>query len=482
MARHAAMGLVVFLGLLVAYGFWGFSYDDNFITYRYAQNLSRGEGLVYNPAEAVLGTSAPGYAVLLGALALVGRPFGLDVPAWGTLVSLLSLMVVLVLLRRAAREGEHDAPEVLMLMAAAVVLLLPLTLQLLGAEGFVVLALVAVSTDALFRARRPIVAGLLIAAAMAVRLDAGLAAASLGLVAWRRARRFPWHFAMTGIGSLLPWLWYLHTTFGRVVPHTLEGKTALREVPYTLRTWQLLDNAIGLSGSAALVLAAALGLAAAYRLRWHRQPSFQALALWLVGHELAYRLIGVWFAPWYEIYLLVSVSILAAMGAVFWAERGWRALRPVLPDVRRTGAITVLALMLLAPILIQSVRFTATNWRRPPDPRAQIYTDAGRFLRDETPAGSTVLAYEIGVLGFVAERPILDLGALVSPQFVAPKFAETRPAAAAAAHPDYIVDIETNPLMRRVLAHEGIREDYSVAAVFRDSRFGGGTVSVWQRH
>src|SRR3989337_1683613 len=44
--------------------------DDAYITFRYAQNLIAGEGLVYNPGEAVLGTTTPVYAVLLAGLGL----------------------------------------------------------------------------------------------------------------------------------------------------------------------------------------------------------------------------------------------------------------------------------------------------------------------------------------------------------------------------------------------------------------------------
>src|SRR4030081_2329551 len=39
--------------------------DDAYITFRYARNLAEGLGLVYNPGEWVLGTTAPLWAVLL---------------------------------------------------------------------------------------------------------------------------------------------------------------------------------------------------------------------------------------------------------------------------------------------------------------------------------------------------------------------------------------------------------------------------------
>jgi hypothetical protein len=52
--------------------------DDSYITFRYARNLLAGEGFVYNPGEAILGTTTPLYALLMTGLgALTG---GVDAP------------------------------------------------------------------------------------------------------------------------------------------------------------------------------------------------------------------------------------------------------------------------------------------------------------------------------------------------------------------------------------------------------------------
>ena len=58
--------------------------DDAYITFRYARNLAEGLGLVYNPGEWVLGTTAPLWAMLLGG----GYRLGLtDLPWLATIVS-----------------------------------------------------------------------------------------------------------------------------------------------------------------------------------------------------------------------------------------------------------------------------------------------------------------------------------------------------------------------------------------------------------
>ena len=52
--------------------------DDAYITFRYARNLAEGLGLVYNPGEWVLGTTAPLWAVVLA----VGYRLGAVDVAW----------------------------------------------------------------------------------------------------------------------------------------------------------------------------------------------------------------------------------------------------------------------------------------------------------------------------------------------------------------------------------------------------------------
>src|SRR5215831_1190743 len=63
-----ALALCCF-GFALAYN--GFLPDDSYITYRYAQNLLQGHGLVFNPGEYVLSTTTPLYTLLLAAAGVV---------------------------------------------------------------------------------------------------------------------------------------------------------------------------------------------------------------------------------------------------------------------------------------------------------------------------------------------------------------------------------------------------------------------------
>ncbi|MDQ6739848.1 MAG: hypothetical protein M3021_05655, partial [Actinomycetota bacterium] len=67
-AAPAAIALLCF-GFALAYD--SFLPDDSYITYRYAQNLPAGHGLVFNLGERVLSTTTPLYTLLLAAAGIV---------------------------------------------------------------------------------------------------------------------------------------------------------------------------------------------------------------------------------------------------------------------------------------------------------------------------------------------------------------------------------------------------------------------------
>src|SRR2546426_10764456 len=66
----------------------GFTLEDAFITFRYAENLVLGNGFVYNVGERVLGTTTPLLGLLL---ALLGAIFGpARIPGCASVVLLLA--------------------------------------------------------------------------------------------------------------------------------------------------------------------------------------------------------------------------------------------------------------------------------------------------------------------------------------------------------------------------------------------------------
>jgi hypothetical protein len=82
-----------------------FSYDDAYITFRVAENFATGQGLAYNVGRPDLGTTAPGYALLL---VFVHRPFDfVALPELSGLISGVSLLTICLSLYFIGQQSHH---------------------------------------------------------------------------------------------------------------------------------------------------------------------------------------------------------------------------------------------------------------------------------------------------------------------------------------------------------------------------------------
>lgn len=460
------LALLAPLLLWVASGYWGVSYDDGYITYRYARNLAEGRGLVFNEGERVLGTSAPGYAVTLGALTALGRPFGLGVEDAGSLLffgALIALPLMLV------RRGAFTVP----LLFGGLALVSRFDLELSGCEALPALALLVASFRLAWDAERPLAAGLLGGLATAFRLDSGLALAALGLALWARDRRFPVRFALAGGAPILAALAGLTLYYGSFLPTTLAGKRselALAAAGYGASEWAWLERVCGEGGAVALLALASAGALALWRLaraERHGRLALAAVGAWLIAHELFYRAVGVPFSPWYQVHLFHALLLSAVVGAWFLAERGvaWTsaaARRPV-----RTG---VLAALLALPLWVPALAYASAHRGTPPDPRIRVYRDVARASnRCAGASGGAIAAVEIGAIGYFSDRPVLDLVGLVDPELRRAKSEGRLAAALLERGPDFLVDHPTfqEPFWRPVLASDEVRSEFELVGIFR---------------
>lgn len=480
-SRTATLLLIALTATLVAATLWSHSYDDAYITYRYAQNYATHQGLVFNPGERVLGTTAPGWAFALG---LASRFLPLDPAAWGTLLSVLAL---------AWLSLAHFRPApAFSLLFATLAFTLPWNLQLLGAEGFPIVALAV--TAALLALppdpddARPVAAGVLMAAAMALRLDAALAATAVGVVLWWRGRRLPWRYGVAGLLPLAAWLALLWTKFGTVLPNTLAGKRSeagasaaggiVHWLGYTRAEWSWLHRELPSAAALWLLALAAAGavlLVFALRrradLRARHLPFVAALAGWVVAHEVLYRAVGVPFAPWYHLPTVAALLALAAWAA--WeGPRRWLAGRPALAFAT--------AALLLAPVVLPGTAWLADHRGRAPDARTALYADVGRHLAAVSRPGDVVAAVEIGALAYTSDRPVLDLMGLVDPAALDARMNGELPQHVAWRSPRYLVVAPhfTAGVLGPVV--EELRPRYRPVATFSSPRYQGGAVTLWE--
>lgn len=95
----------VVYGLLAACVFhayyWSCLVDDAYISFRYAENLAAGHGLVFNPGERVEGWTSFLWVVILGLLSLVGLPLPRAAAALGSACGVATILLAWIVGRAA---------------------------------------------------------------------------------------------------------------------------------------------------------------------------------------------------------------------------------------------------------------------------------------------------------------------------------------------------------------------------------------------
>lgn len=416
-----AVALLVGLGLAIALRDHGF--DDPYITYRYAENLAAGRGLVYNPGERVLSTTAPLYALLLAPFAAMG----LHLPAVSNTIACLGFGLGGLALYQLGRIWETPAAG---LAAGLILVLFPGMLATIGSEIGLFLALVLWGFVATAGGRYHLAAALL-ALATLVRADGAMALVAAGVFvaattrantsgaakdspvrrggARRAAPLRAWGAAALYAALLAPWVIFAWAYFGDPLPATLAAKQRQALLPESPPFLAGLLRALGFYWAAPpyrpLLTLAAVGLA--YGL-WRRRPWLLPIG-WGLLMAAAYTALGVSAYFWY--FAQPFVALVAALGL---------GVEAAVALARRWGALAAgIALAALVGLALLAVGGSLRGQLGRPDPRLAIYRGAGEWLAANTPPDAAVGMLEVGVIGFYSRRPVVDFAGLIQPEVAA---------------------------------------------------------------
>jgi hypothetical protein len=406
------------LALLLAARLGDGALDDLFITYRYADNLARGRGFVFNPGERVFGTTAPGFGLLLAAAhGLTAIP----IPRLGTLSTAAALVAIACLL---AREGRARGRAAEAALGGTLAVGCTWIWGCRGAEAPVALALVLGA--AALAGRRPAAAGALAGAAIWIRPDAALAAGLLAIILWldglgqRAAER--WRilrrYAIAAGGVVAAGLAAAWAAFGTFVPNTWLAKRvasgSIGLVATGFRGWwapavPLLARHLG----ARWELLLALGLCGQILLLRVDGRAGRLLAAYGLALALVYPLLGAPFAGWYAI-----PTVLAALYGVAWLLVGLGRLagsppRPPALRAAAAAAALVLAVLVLPPLVAAQRAWLVAS--AAPALHYAGYQRAGLYLHAAARPDERIAALEVGTLAYWSDRPVDDLLGLVTP-------------------------------------------------------------------
>jgi hypothetical protein len=404
--------------------------DDAYITFRYAENISRGVGFVYNEDERVLGTTTPLFTLILALFRFASGVSPEAASHWISAVSDAATASILCALGlRLLRGLPHGA------LAGLLFSLSPLAIRF-SISGMETALAVALMLGALLchLEHRDRAAGLLAGLAILTRPEAVLLAfvIAVGIASKSLARLVS--FSACVLVVIGPWICFAYLYFGSPLPNSLIAKSAL---PYRWTFGQTVSMLLShfaflfvgyplgrLTGVAWPGAVPNLGSPAGWSLaiipaalqsiliiigirgmlgRQRIAASFPALYLLsYVFSGLAHVMIFDWYlAPLQPFYLLfISSGLLSLVRGSF----------------SRASVPFIFSLLVLSQLT--GLRWTPDQLGLPMDAsadRERLYREVASEYASVFGRESLVAAPEIGALGYFSGARILDTVGLVSP-------------------------------------------------------------------
>lgn len=420
--------IVVSLAIFFAFRHWG--YDDPFITYRYARNLVDGAGFVYNPGQHTLSTTTPLFTLLLA----LTTSFWPDIPPVANLIGSISLAFGALFLWDLASSWKTPAVGWVSLLLYPT---FPLLLTTLSSETPIYLTFCLGAFVFYSRSNYSLTA---VSSALAIlaRPDGVLVPVILAADYLLRSRKtIPWRAVIIFLALTLPWFIIAWIYFGSPLPVTLVAK----------------QNQGALAASQQF-FGGFLSLARTYSNHWHywveallaflgiiylvrRAPRWALFLAWVAIYFISYSILQVSRYHWYYAPLVPGFIVLIGLGISQLRQVGHH----LLPSHKELFDFTIATLILLLFLAqVNDLRLL----KQQPDPRITIYRVLGEWLESNTPTNARIGTLEVGMIGYYAQRPMVDFAGLIQPDIARQLTSQTTydDAALWAANqyrPDYLV-------------------------------------------
>ncbi len=381
--------------------------DDQFILYRYIDNLAEGYGFVYNIGEKVLGSTTPLFTLVATALKVILPT--VPTPDLVAYLNISLLTAATFLFYKLCREFL----EIPLSVFATLIVIFNLSrtipegmetpLFLLTLFGFLLY---------LFRGHF-VVSTIFLSLAVLTRPDAGLIAVLAALYWWQK-KGF-WEALRLTILSLtvaLPWLIFAFFYFGSFVPQSLLTKLHSSDI-YNLHPLQ----------------AAKIQLASLSRIYWGRIFDPEHIPLQIMCNLLPFlslAFLGAWHFFRKGGWLLAAIPLVyffsfsisnpiifpwyVSQMEPLWILLSCGGVAIILQKIPRFSFHVVLLVLFAAGPLFF---WMSLVWGEGQSTKLGAF-DAGAYIGEHLEAGERVGLSDIGIVGYVSKAPVVDFIGLVS--------------------------------------------------------------------
>lgn len=383
--------------------------DDAYIHLTFAQNLVNGHGFSFNPNEPTYGVTAPFWTLLLYLIGLILDPTPELAKSLSIICGLLTIPVMYHLCCKLTLQTKYSL-SVAFLWAINI---WHIRWAASGMEATLAVLLLLMGFAA--NINRRWFAGLLFGLAALTRPEAAvlLILMILELIYFKNWKKVVM-FALTSAVVILPWIIFAANEFGTLYPNPALVKAQSNS--FVMSDFLLgLKRVVLIIGGAHTVelILLIFGIGWLWRKEGNYQLKFQPLyvmlIIWAIFPALFYLSRGVFIT---SRYLLIGIPPLI-IGAFMTIQS---------LENQNVGIVIKknLRYLVMAMVFIQiglTIKITIHHVRAF-QPTISALKELAFELKETTPSASSVAIGDVGVMGYYADRYVIDLEGLVSPQII----------------------------------------------------------------
>jgi len=385
---------------------WG--YDDPYITYKYAANISEGLGFVYNPGEKVLSTTTPLLAILLSLFA----KFGLDIPKAANLISALSLSTGAIFIWSLSNSIKTPYVGWVSLFLYP---FFPLLLSTSGSETSLYL-LFCIGALAYYEKGNHSMTAIFAAFATLTRPD-GIIIPFVLLIDYfiiKKNNKIP--LKAIGLYSIIlfPWIIFAFAYFGSPIPTTLATKQHQGLMEMSQKFFPgFLDLLKQYSSYWQYIYSSVLFLIGLIY-TFFRSKRWWVFFSWTFIYLISYTFLGVSRYFWYYAPLVPGFVVGIGLGIEAIFNNNIRFDREKININKKKILYIFVSIIFISPIIFYFIN-SSISLQKNRDKRLDIYKTVGIWINQNTPTDSKIGVLEVGIIGFYAKRTMIDFAGLLYP-------------------------------------------------------------------
>lgn len=391
----------------------GFPLDDAWIHQTYARNLGLNGIMAFSPGEPSTGSTSPAWTVLLAAGYLLQIPFFSWAYIWGSIFAVATAFTAALLSHNYFGDFKRA-------VIVAIICIIEWHLAWSALSGMEISFFIFLSLLTLLCLQRntsPLLMGLLIGLTFLVRPEGIILGGIYGLKLLLTNRRYPRQmfseigkFAIVFLLIISPWILFNLNYTGRPFPNTISSKFMQYGYPWSLwKSMKYIWNVLIYFLEGPLMLLVPCVGFVIYRAYRNQQSDLLyplAWALTLVG-LYAVALPAIYHHGRYLMPLIPIITIYGVQGLFQLLEK--------LPQTSllRPAIWLVFGIMLISLWLNGAATFALQTKLL-----NESHMQAARWVDANTPRDAVIAAHDIGIIGYVTQRQMVDLAGLVTPEVI----------------------------------------------------------------